>query len=281
MKELEFLRGIAILAVIAIHTTGGFATMPLSMLSFSLLSINTISHFAVPLFLFISGFSLSIKYFDKIDLKEFYKKRFFRIVPAYILFMILYIYYFEGIGSILNTTTITRLYSFSYPFHFWFFRVLIEFYLFYPILTLIYQRLGTIVVPISVLFSIINVVYPANFDLIAYLPCVYLGLYLNREDPDIDLRYILPLCIVLAVALIYVEFYKYYDVIKISTTLLYYSDMITWGLFNLSAIILLFAVSFKIKNAYAMVLSELGRASFGIYLVHVYWIDMLYKSLGI
>jgi len=85
VDEIVYLRGFAILAVIMIHTAG----VP----TLTLLSLGTISHYAIPLFIFISGFVLSHRYTEKIDLQQYFFKRFISIMPQYLIFSFFYILY--------------------------------------------------------------------------------------------------------------------------------------------------------------------------------------------
>lgn len=88
VKELDVLRGIAILAVIAIHVS----TIQLDSGSFNIfitMFFNQATRFAVPIFLFISGFALTIT--DKpMNFYEFIKKRLKRIVPLYLVWCFIY-----------------------------------------------------------------------------------------------------------------------------------------------------------------------------------------------
>ena len=73
--EINILRAFAILAVISIHVSAYFTHMgTINGLAALYMSIDVLSHFAVPLFIAISGFVLYNKYFDDIDIKRFYKK---------------------------------------------------------------------------------------------------------------------------------------------------------------------------------------------------------------
>lgn len=60
--EVDYLRGFAVLAVIAIHTSSNSQILNLNLLLIVNLIIDVFSHFAVPLFIFISGFVLSLNY---------------------------------------------------------------------------------------------------------------------------------------------------------------------------------------------------------------------------
>lgn len=74
--EINILRAFAILAVISIHVSANFTKMDtINGLAALYMSIDVLSHFAVPLFIVISGFVLYNKYSDDIDIRRFYKKK--------------------------------------------------------------------------------------------------------------------------------------------------------------------------------------------------------------
>jgi len=75
-KEIDILRAIAILGVLSIHVSAYFVYMKdITLLTFFYVSIDILSHFAVPLFVFISGFVLFNKYHDHMSYIKFCKSR--------------------------------------------------------------------------------------------------------------------------------------------------------------------------------------------------------------
>lgn len=151
--EIDFLRGFAILAVIAIHTTAAFTDVPyIDSLVITNIVIDVFSQFAVPLFIFISGFVLYLKYNGKYSLKHFYKNRFLRIIPPYLIFTTIYLFYLPlGYALVYGNVPVypsileivsAFLFAGGY-FHLWFFLIIIELYLFYPLLEKIYAILAS------------------------------------------------------------------------------------------------------------------------------------------
>lgn len=85
--EIDYLRGFAILAVIATHTSARFIQIPnINLLLIINVIIDVFSHFAVPLFIFISGFVLSLNYKGPFSKKTYLQKRVKSILPPYIFF---------------------------------------------------------------------------------------------------------------------------------------------------------------------------------------------------
>jgi surface polysaccharide O-acyltransferase-like enzyme len=112
--------------------------------------IDVFSHFAVPSFIFISGFVLSHNYNGPFSKKLFYKKRAKSILPQYMIFSIFYII-FDILLSSLNVNVysvsilkvIFDLLTANSYYHLWFFALIIQFYMFYPYLIEIYNKFVT------------------------------------------------------------------------------------------------------------------------------------------
>jgi probable poly-beta-1,6-N-acetyl-D-glucosamine export protein len=146
--EIVYLRAIAILAVISIHVSASFTKMQsISFLTLVYMSTDTFSHFAVPLFVTISGFVLFNKYQGSFPVTSFYKKRLLSVVPQYTIFSIIGIFfiYFTNLytGIPWNFSTIGLIYQYLTGTAFytlWFFVLIIQFYLLYPVIGNIYAR---------------------------------------------------------------------------------------------------------------------------------------------
>ncbi|WP_367344110.1 acyltransferase [Methanomethylovorans sp.] len=144
--EIEYLRGFAILAVVAIHTTAHFTRMQnMNLLMIINIIIDVFSHFAVPAFIFISGFVLSIKYNSSLSKKSFYKRRARSIIPQYLLASFFYIFF--GLYLVKDLFEIPSLkiilfwlVTASSSYHLWFFALIIQFYLIYPYIIYFYEQ---------------------------------------------------------------------------------------------------------------------------------------------
>jgi peptidoglycan/LPS O-acetylase OafA/YrhL len=81
---IDILKGLAILAVIVIHFNGKlFSSLSLNQKNW-LLSFDQVLRFSVPLFVALSGYSLTKRYSsEKIIFANFLQRRVFKIVPAY------------------------------------------------------------------------------------------------------------------------------------------------------------------------------------------------------
>ena len=105
------------------------------------MSIDTFSHFAVPLFISVSGFVLFNKYKGSYSLKGFYQKRFLSVVPQYTLFFvfsILFIYIGDLVlGRIWKFSLQDIIYQFfagTAFYHLFFLVVIIQLYILYPVI---------------------------------------------------------------------------------------------------------------------------------------------------
>ncbi len=86
LEELDILRAFALLGVIFIHILGAsFQFVGRWSLTWEIyVFCDQFLRFAVPVFVFLSGFTLGLKYFHKsFRLIEFFKKRVWRILPWY------------------------------------------------------------------------------------------------------------------------------------------------------------------------------------------------------
>lgn len=94
--------GLAMLLIMFFHSRIGLKSMGLSYL----MPVKNLGEIGVDLFLFIGGFTIAGSFFRSKSLSEFYCKRFWRIVPTYLLIWVpvyaaFAFRYSEGVGSFL------------------------------------------------------------------------------------------------------------------------------------------------------------------------------------
>jgi peptidoglycan/LPS O-acetylase OafA/YrhL len=318
--ELDYLRGFAIIAVIMIHTTAYFTVIGyLNLLVIINILIDIFSHFAVPLFIFISGVVLSSKYFNSFSHKIFYIKRAKHVIPQYLIFSIGYLLFSIIINSspMRLKVIIFKILTASSYYHLWFFAIIIEFYIAYPILIKIYQNyerkgktdtLITLSLFIQIITNVLILVLWSNLNgtitdkvlylvseriFISYLFYFMVGIHVGRNF-NLCKDYILS-----------VKPYKIITIIGILTviiSLFWISGIIRYGswseisklyfivptilgpLFYLSIFLILFKISSyfsKIKDdLMPSTIYELGRLSFGIYLIHIFFLESLAGMLS-
>ena len=126
-NEINEVRGAAIFILLLYHA-GIFRDSFLGYLEY-------LDLVAVPIFFFVSGLVLTLRYKDGLNVKSFYKKRFQYLVPAYLIWSILMVTLVRGfnVQSFINVVT-----GFSEAI--WFLFVLFQLYLLFPIILKICKR---------------------------------------------------------------------------------------------------------------------------------------------
>ena len=149
-KNFDYLRGLAIMAVILIHVTAPTALAEET----GGIIFNQITRFGVPVFVFLSGWGLTIaeSYEKSAYYLSFLKNRLKKLLPAYIVWNLIY-YLFANLvegESIPIREFIRGLFlGMNYP-HLYFVPLIVLFYVAYPLLT----RLGDNLWGVALTFSI-------------------------------------------------------------------------------------------------------------------------------
>ena len=141
-REIGLLRGIAMCAVVGIHTFSICVSNVTSGKSaWAYLIFHSMLQFAVPCFIFISSILLSYTLYGKpLQLKKFYSKKFIRIVIPYVLWTLFYLVFklvfrqltFADLASLQNWWLWLGLGK-AYT-HLYYMSVILQLYLFTPIL---------------------------------------------------------------------------------------------------------------------------------------------------
>jgi peptidoglycan/LPS O-acetylase OafA/YrhL len=146
--QMELLRGLAITGVVAIHTSGHFARAgAFSTLVVSNLIVDAFTHYAVPLFVLLSGMALALRYPSigpSPELRAFYQRRLTRVIPPYVVFSLLYLalFAFEHEPSPASWVAFALLTGNAY-YHLWFVALLIQLYVLFPaFLRLLSESIG-------------------------------------------------------------------------------------------------------------------------------------------
>lgn len=139
MPELDYVRVLAMLGVVTIHVTGAFvyqdSAHTLAGMNLAFL-LNQIVRFAVPMFMILSG--LSLGFGERRSPGIFWKTRFFKLLPPYLVWSLLYWCFYhrfahwEGVGSALLWGTAAT--------HLYFIVITLQFYLLYPLLRSLTDR---------------------------------------------------------------------------------------------------------------------------------------------
>jgi peptidoglycan/LPS O-acetylase OafA/YrhL len=317
IREIDVLRGFAILAVIAIHVTMNVYAIPqVNGLVIALLEADIFSHFAVPLFIFISGFVLSHNYPAGFSIGQYYKKRLPAIIPQYLAFSIFYI---AGrivlYGPLAAGTILFYILTASGSYHLWFIAVIIELYMLYPLISGIYRRFDAAGhLPALFIFALaLQITWDSVYSLLgtfagtspAYLlaqrvflsQVLYfiLGIYAAGNYGRIktlvkNIRPAYPvLCAILATGVFSLAWiYPYndlpkYGLLSTMTLALNIAPRLLEPIIYLPAFILCLKSAYYLmekKGAMFTALSSLGKYSFGIYLIHVFFMVIFIKGLA-
>lgn len=320
IEEIDILRGFAILAVIAIHTSTNFSKISyLNNLVIINIIIDVFSQYAIPLFIFISGFVLSIKYYGMFPVTPFFTKRIRSTIPQYLIFSIIYILFFAILKDPPSFSEIIyKILTASSAIHMWFFLTIIGFYLFYPIIVKMYRYFEEqemihaflilaffIQISWSILLLIMesngydpSVVYLAKRVFIPYLFYFILGIYVSKNFTvvknhirSIKMYKTIMFSIIILMTMIISFFWiigrKYYvqglDYFYYMSPPYFIIPIILEVFYYLAIFILLFEASYMLieqKNKLGSILSVLGRHSFGIYLIHFLFITVIITQLA-
>jgi surface polysaccharide O-acyltransferase-like enzyme len=275
MEEFQRLRGIAVIGVLLIHTTMAYETMPLSLLSVSLMAINVLTQFAVPLFIFISGYALFSKYHENFDLINFYKKRMNRILIPLISFFCIYYIYNHGIIGLFSYTAVNQLLIMHDPFHFWFFEAILGIYLFYPQILAAYRHLG---VERSLIVSFIIQLLAPPIVFLNFIFYFTLGMVASHQPAsNLFEKNYKPLISILYPFFVVTASSRFLDPaqIKYIAAIKYFALPI----FYASLIIILWKLASKTNF-----LESWGKYSFGIFIIHVLFmqeIGLFLRNFGV
>lgn len=310
IEEINLLRGFGVLAVIAIHATGYFTEVQsLNTLVVLNLWTDIFSQFAVPLFILISGFVLSKNYRNNFSLKKFYRKRIRSIVPQYILFSLVYTIFNNWAAmrnSPLNTNLVLilkNIWQASASYHLWFFSLIIQFYIIYPMIIKIYDRFklkGKVELAISLMLMIqvlwlvgTHISYFAAIksnSFIAYLFYFGMGIYSYDHFDGLKKRFnhlnFLLLTMSLALTIGASSFiiiglkmgYRYYDI----PLYFFIGPEFVYPMLRISTFLFLFKMASKLirkRSILAKAVYKIGDYSFGIYLIHIFFNQYAIKIL--
>lgn len=132
LKELDILRAVAFIFVVAQHTLGGFSNIKgINYLEFTIMKfIYVVAKTAVPIFFFISAVALFHVYFNKFDWKKYYIKRLKYVLIPYIIWSAINMYKLGNTDYFKNF--VVQLIAGNGAFHLWYMGTILRLYLFFP-----------------------------------------------------------------------------------------------------------------------------------------------------
>lgn len=134
------MRGFAALAVIAVHVSMNYTQIAgVNLLALLDVFVYIAAHFAVPVFIFISGWVLAARYTGEYSIREFYRRRAKTILIPYLVFSALYLMVaVEGTIGVAGVPSPERvaetLLLGTAAYNLWFFVLIIQLYLLFPLI---------------------------------------------------------------------------------------------------------------------------------------------------
>ncbi len=298
--EIDILKGIAIIAVLMIHTTSNAVVqLNKSSLSYIIFAIiNRLSQFAVPAFIFASAMLLMYNYGDGCDWKLFYKRRLKNVLMPYAVWTIIYGAYLHIVHHVplRSILTIKNIFFGGMFYHLYFIVIIVQLYVLFPVLLYIYRHINKNIHMIVLSIIILQVAsillfkyfisrYYQNSSLlfITYISFIIAGMYVGENIHKLGEYYSKRLINSFFVAILFG--YLFVDIsLRAFANKHIDSNLynIYYYAFALLASLFFFTLSTKILNYHALsgILSSTGKLSFGIYLSHPLFLDVVNHFLN-
>ncbi|MDW8799982.1 acyltransferase [Clostridium sp. A1-XYC3] len=282
--SMDILRALAIIAVILIHVSAlmlGEASFNSKVYMQSLI-INQLSRFSVPAFIALSGVGLTMTYKENQGYFKFLTKRLYKIVPRYILWCAIYVFF---ITKTFDIYTLSKDVIFGRVFyHLYYVPLIVEFYLVFPF---IYRFIGS-KVGLLISFIITSVIligshqylFPENWmwflerkNMLDWIFYFSLGTFIGNNLEEFSQR-LQKYKIVFSIIFVAAVSGFVYEVIlntnagknlDYTTTFLRPSVLI----FTVALIFFIFSIDWK-DNLFTKIMQYLSINSYGIYLSHAF-----------
>lgn len=297
----DILNILACFAVIAMHCNGIVHNYSNTIAWKQSLIVEVISYWAVPIFFMLSGATL-MEYRSKYSTKTFVKKRVEKTVLPFVIWSVIAFVYKSVTGAIsITALSVTELITMFVTCQienvYWFFVPLFAAYISIPVLAYLAKDtnkyLGYMlfwgIITMSILPFLCNVLgityntgitFPLTGGYILY---VIFGYLLSKVELPLKTRMLLYLGGIFAAAVRYGG--TYYLSVKNNSL-----NQIFWGYLNWPAVLLAAAVfvwfkyhewSYLAKNEKLQkLIGEIAGASFGIYLIHIFVLNILRELLA-
>jgi len=314
--EINYLRGFAILSAISVHVSGNFTEMSkINLLTILYMAIDALSCVAVPAFIIISGFVLYNSYNVNFQIGHFYLKRFKYILPPYFIFSILYTIYDSKIHHLIIINKplnldlsdfLIKLLTGGAYYHLWFFALIIQLYLLYPIIVKIYiyfeNKNGVaLFLLVAFIFGIIydillnnHILFLKNIKFISYLFYFIFGMFMRSNYEFIKMKsfskkyyFNIFIFLLLGTFLNIVDSAKEYFFYNLFSFGPGYEQI--WEVFDIVVsrlyftiifIVMLYISIFLSKSKRLQIIDKLGSYSFPIYLVHAIILNLIVLVLS-
>ena len=279
--NIDILRIFAFVFIVMLHTLNRQYGLAVWMSGYAVISIG------VNLFIMISGYLL----LDRTEtVKEFFRKRFFSILPLFIIFNIIYIYFYNH-----SFITIKKI---SAP-HFWYIYMILGLYLLTPWLRKVLQYAEKETFYVVVLWFLCNVFNPymqffrfpkipfSHFPITGFIGYYILGYYLKKYRYKLEkIPFICVIGVYITGFLISVLSTKYV-LVTTGNRISDFFDKNSLGTFFMSVSFFIFWIKFNFKNR-NKVIRMISDSTYFAYLIHIIILhyvikisdEMIFKSVA-
>ena len=279
--NIDILRIFAFVFIVMLHTLNRQYGLTVWMSGYAVISIG------VNLFIMISGYLL----LDRTEtVKEFFRKRFFSILPLFIIFNIIYIYFYNH-----SFITIKKI---SAP-HFWYIYMILGLYLLTPWLRKVLQYAEKETFYVVVLWFLCNVFNPymqffrlpkipfSHFPITGFIGYYILGYYLKKYRYKLEkIPFICVIGVYITGFLISVLSTKYV-LVTTGNRISDFFDKNSLGTFFMSVSFFIFWIKFNFKNR-NKVIRMISYSTYFAYLIHIIILhyvikisdEMIFKSVA-
>jgi len=279
--NIDILRIFAFVFIVMLHTLNRQYGLTVWMSGYAVISIG------VNLFIMISGYLL----LDRTEtVKEFFRKRFFSILPLFIIFNIIYIYFYNH-----SFITIKKI---SAP-HFWYIYMILGLYLLTPWLRKVLQYAEKETFYVVILWFLCNVLNPymqffrfpkipfSHFPITGFIGYYILGYYLKKYRYKLEkIPFICVIGVYITGFLISVLSTKYV-LVTTGNRISDFFDKNSLGTFFMSVSFFIFWIKFNFKNR-NKVIRMISDSTYFAYLIHIIILhyvikisdEMIFKSVA-
>ncbi len=282
--EFDVLRALAIIGVLLIHVSAQVLLSKNGMDNSIALFINQVSRFAVPVFLILSGWGLTMSNSLKNGYLLFLKKQILKIIVLYIIWNV--IYYIATVHSFNILKFIKSFILGSTYYHLYFVPLIIVFYLIYPfILKIGKSNLGLLFMLVVTIFSQEIAMITGsgmlndNRNIFNWIFFFTLGSWLAHDyDSKVEKlrKFRLPIIVLFITTLAAVFFESYFLIDKVGIKMAIASTRPS--IILLSVLFLAIFLGIKWENSFFIQpLLNLATIAYGVYLSHALFLAVFNK----
>lgn len=293
LDYIDFLNIFACFGVICLHCSGAVFQFEETRLWFISMLVQTVFHFAVPVFFMVSGANL-LEYRARYDTKTFFKKRAARTGIPFLFWSVFYLFLPCLLkGATLPTAVMLRNAIFNNEANniFWFFYAIFAIYLCMPVFSLVAKKENFKVISYLCLLSyffngvfpcITRFAFPITVWIVppavsGYIGYIFLGWLIRHETFSKKVRVGIYISGVLGAALMF--FGTWLLSKRSGSTDTFFMDYNSIACFPLSVAVMLGAKHFPWHTVYRVIpqkaVSKIASTTLGIYVLHMVCLNIV------